>query len=197
MCCSIAPFQVQWTCSVEFCLIFSTFSLPASTAVNFWGVFHQKKQCCVQLWFDLYSCQTEASIESSKSVQLLHVLGRGKAANSAPGRTLPGTPSSSVTPSLQNSPSTSKIEQDRWGNGRMVIVTSKRSSSCLPCSNHQSTHHHRYCRSGSWQSEAGSAAVQPISVFHQAASSTSSSPKFLLLNAESVGLKCDLFTVTF
>ncbi|CAN0181920.1 unnamed protein product, partial [Bubo scandiacus] len=56
------------------------------------------------------------------------------------GRTFPGTPSSSVTPSLQTSPSTSKIEQVRWGNGRMVIVISKRSSSCLPCSNQPPTH---------------------------------------------------------
>lgn len=237
MCCSTAPFQVQWMCSVEFCLIFSTFSVPASAAVNFWSIFHQRKWCCLQLWFDLSSCQTEALIESSKSVQLLLVLGTGKAANSASGRTFPGIPSNSVTPYLQTSPSTSKIEQERWGNGRMVIVTCKRSSSCLSCSNHQSTHQHCYCRSGSWWPEARSTAVhctvparhltfsgseylrqsltsvkgeavqdlsklcpwcwhlpirnpsELISVFPQAASSTSSSPKFPLLNAESVVLK--------
>lgn len=112
MCCSTASFQVQWMCSVEFCLIFSTFSVPASAAVNLWSIFHQRKWCCLQLWFDLYSCQTGASLESSKSVQPL-VLGTGKAANSASGRTLPGTRSSSVTPTLQTSPSASKIEQDR------------------------------------------------------------------------------------
>ena len=240
MCCSTAPFQVRWICSVEFCLIFSTFSVPASAAVNFWSIFHQRKWCCLQLWFDFYSCQTEALIESSESVQLLHMLRTGKAANSASRRTFPGTPSSSVTPSLQTSPSTSKIEQDRWGNRRMVIVTSKRSSSCLPCSSHQSAHHHCYCRSGSWWPEARSAAVhctvparhltfsgseylrqslasvkgeaaqdlsklcpwcwhlpirnlsELISVFHQAASSTSSSPKFPLWNAKSVVLKMRL-----
>lgn len=119
----------------------------------------------------------------------------------------------------------------------MVIVTSKRSSSYFPCSNHQSAHHHCYCWSGSWWPEARSAAVhctvparhltfsgseylrqsltsvkgeaaqdlsnlcpwcwhlpirnlsELISVFHQTASSTSSSPKFPLLNAELVVLK--------
>lgn len=175
---------------------------------------------------DLYSCWTEASSESSKPVHLL-VLGTEKAANSAYSRTFRGIPSSSVTPYLQTSPSTSEIQQDGWGNERMVIVMSKRSSSCLPCSNHQFTHHHCYCRSGSWWPEAESAAVhctlpaghltfsgsehlrqsvtsvkgegaqnlsklcpwcwhlpmrnlsKLISVFHQAALSTSSLPKFL------------------
>lgn len=108
---------------------------------------------------DLCSCWIEASIESSKPVQLLLVLGTEKAANSAYNRTFRGTPSSSVTPYLQASPSTSEIQQDSWGNGRMVIVMSKRSSSCLPCSNHQSTRHHCYCGSGSWWPEAGCAAV--------------------------------------
>lgn len=157
MCCSTALFQVQWMCSVEFCLIFSTFSVPASAAVNFWSIFHQSKWCCLQLWFDLCSCQTEALIESPKSMQLLLVLGTGKAANSTRGRTFPGTLSSNVTPSLQTSPFTGEIEQDRWGNGK--IVTSKRSVSCLLCFKHQSTHHHCYCRSDSWWPEARSAAV--------------------------------------
>lgn len=119
----------------------------------------------------------------------------------------------------------------------MVIVTSKRSSSYFPCSNHQSAHRHCYCWSGSWWPEARSAAVhctvparhltfsgseylrqsltsvkgetaqdlsklcpwcwrlpirnlsELISVFHQTACSTSSSPKFPLLNAELVVLK--------
>ena len=141
MCCSTAPFQVPWMCSVEFCLIFSTFPVPASAAVNFWSIFHHRKWCCLQLWFDLCSCQTEASIESPKSVQFLLVLETGKAANSASGSTFPSTPSSSVIPYLQTS-STSEIEQDMWGNGRMVTVTSKRSSGCLSYFNHQSTNHH-------------------------------------------------------
>lgn len=123
MCCSTAHLQEQWMCRVEFCLIFSTSSVPASGAVNSWNIFHQENGTVFNC--DLMSLT--ARLRHWLKAQCLcsfFLCWEQEKQQTASGRTFPGTPN-------QEHVSTSAdfygFYKQNWagqmGAGMMVIVT--------------------------------------------------------------------------